>query len=925
MQEQTSETFEIFEFYARCASGFEPLLAQELKDLNIKRIRPLKGGVAFFASLKQMYRACLWLRTASRVLLVLDRVGARDADELYTRVNQMPWEKHVGLGKTLAVHAHGVNDQLRNTQFIAVKVKDAICDRLRRLRGERPDVNPKNPDVQIDVAVRYDKATISINVSGQPLHRRGYREDGVQAQAPLKETLAASIVLFSGWKEVIAQGGMFADPMCGSGTLAIEAAMIAADMAPGITRSEWGFDGWVKHDEDLWNQVLEEADERMEAGLATLPRIVAGDIDPEMVEMARANAKRAGLSQHIEFYVDDASKLSKHLLYEGKIPKRGLVATNPPYGQCLLETDQLPEVYEALASGCEKIESGWNLAVITPDDAIDTALGLVPEKTNPLFNGAIETLLRVYRIERGKRLQILVETAFGHSCKVHVAEENTTQFADRLRKVARERSKWAKKTGVRCYRVYDADLPDYSVAVDLYYGAGPDEGKLFARVTEYAPPATIDPMRAQRRFHDAVAVVATYFELPQERVFSKTRRHAKGGGQYQDARGESFVAYTEEAGFQFEVDMGGYLDTGIFLDHRDTRCMVGEMAKDKRFLNLFAYTGTATVHAAAGGAASTTTVDMSQTYLNWARRNMERNGFFGMQHRYCRADATSWVFEEAKGPNRYDLIFCDPPTFSNSKTMGERTWAIQRDHAKLICALGRILSPEGILVFSCNLRNFKIDTERLAQEHLEVEDITARTIPHDFERNPKIHHCFLIKRGADYVEPEPKPEKERDERRRDGKRTGFNDKGDSRRDFGDRGHGNRKDGERGRGKREGDRRNGNGTWDKREGSRRNDKEGFRGKDGGFRKGEGKQFGERSGGYRGDRDGFKCEDGRRHDAFRSGKGDSGFAAGKGKRSFDGRSKGASFGKRDGGFSGNRGASRGGNFGNHHGKRPGSPRG
>lgn len=904
MQEQTSETFEIFEFYARCASGFEPLLAQELKELNIKRIRPLKGGVAFFASLKQMYRACLWLRTASRVLLVLDRVRARDAEELYTCVKQMPWEKHVGLGKTLAVHAHGVNDQLRNTQFTAMKVKDAVCDRLRRLRGERPDVNPKNPDVQIDVAVRYDKATISINVSGQPLHRRGYREDGVQAEAPLKETLAASIVLFSGWKEVIAQGGMFADPMCGSGTLAIEAAMIAADMAPGIIRSEWGFDGWVKHDEDLWNEVLDEADERMESGLAKLPRIVAGDIDPEMVEMAKANAKRAGLLQHIEFYVDDASRLSKHLLREGKLPKRGLVVTNPPYGQRLLETDQLSEVYEALASGCEKMESGWNLAVITPDDAIDTALGLVPEKTNPLFNGAIETLLRVYRIERGKRMQLLIDTAFGHSCKIHVAEENTIQFADRLRKVARERSKWAKKTGVRCYRVYDADLPDYSVAVDLYHGAGPDEGKLFARVTEYAPPATIDPLRAQRRFHDAVAVVAAYFELPQEQVFSKTRRHAKGGGQYQDARGESFVAFTEEAGFQFEVDMGGYLDTGIFLDHRDTRCMVGQMAKGKRFLNLFAYTGTATVHAAAGGAASTTTVDMSQTYLNWARRNMEHNGFYGAQHRYCRADATSWVFEEAKGPNRYDLIFCDPPTFSNSKAMGERTWAIQRDHAKLICALGRILSPEGILVFSCNLRNFKIDTERLAQEHLEVEDITKRTIPHDFERNPKIHHCFLIRRGADYVEPKPKPEK-KDDRRRDGKRGSFDGAHGS---FGNKGS------DRGRGRRDGDRKNGNGAWNKREGGHRNGNEGYSGKDGGFRKGEGNGSGGRTSGYRGNRD-----------AFRSGKGDSGFAAGKGKRSFDGRSKGASFDKRDGGFSGNRGASRGGSFGNHHGKRPGSPRG
>lgn len=743
-----------FEFYARCASGFEPLLAQELKDLRIRRIRPLKGGVAFFATLKQMYRACLWLRTASRVLLVLDRVNCRNADALYEGVSQIDWESHIGPGKTISVYAHGTNKELRNTQFTGMKVKDAVCDRLRRLRGERPDVNPKNPDVFIDVSIRFDKATIALNVAGQPLHRRGYREDGVQAMAPLKETLAASIVLFSDWKQICEKGGVFADPMCGSGTLAIEAAMIAADMAPGITRSEWGFTGWTKHDEDIWNEVLDEADERAEAGLASMPRIVAGDIDPRVIEMAQANAKRAGLAQHIEFYVDDASRLSKHLLHEGKLPSCGLVAANPPYGQRLLESEQLPEVYESLASGCEELGFGWNLAVITPDDSIDTALGLVPKKTNPLFNGAIETLLRTYELECGKRLQIQIDTAFGSTCQVHVAEQNTEQFAGRLRKVHRERSKWAKKNKVSCYRVYDADLPDYAVAVDLYHGAGPNEGELFARVTEYAPPATIDPQRAQRRFHDAVAVVAAFYELPMDCVFSKARRHAKGGGQYQDARGTSFVAYTEEAGHQFEIDMGGYLDTGVFLDHRDTRCMVGEMAKGKRFLNLFAYTGTATVHAAAGGAKSTTTVDMSQTYLNWARRNMERNGFYGKQHRYFREDATQWVFQEVKGERRYDLIFCDPPTFSNSKTMGERTWAVQRDHSKLITALGKILNPGGTIVFSCNLRNFKIDYKELAAAGLSVKDITAQTIPHDFARNPKIHHCYVITRTCD-AEAEP--------------------------------------------------------------------------------------------------------------------------------------------------------------------------
>lgn len=332
----------------------------------------------------------------------------------------------------------------------------------------------------------------------------------------------------------------------------------------------------------------------------------------------------------------------------------------------------------------------------------------------------------------------------GAAISLPVWERNTDQFAARLKKMAKERRKWARKQGIYCYRVYDADLPDYAVAVDVYEGAGPSEGRRFAVVAEYQAPKTVDPLRAQHRFEDALAVASVVLDVPAERVFARQRRREKGGSQYRsDGRG-TYRAFTEESGYLMELDFAGYLDIGLFLDHRLTRQMVGSMAHGARFLNLFAYTGAASVHAAGGGASTTTTVDMSQTYLDWARRNMERNGFTGPAHTFIRADVTAWIVEEARGARRYDLVFVDPPTFSNSKTMGRRTWDVQRDHVELLAAVGGLLELGGRAIFSCNLRGFNLDEAGLDAVGLQVRDITSQTIPEDFKRNQRIHHCYEI-------------------------------------------------------------------------------------------------------------------------------------------------------------------------------------
>ena len=240
------------EFYAVCPAGFERIVSEELKSQGIKRIRPLKGGVAFFGTIEDALKACLWLRSASRVLLVLARIGCASADELYEQTRAIPWQEHIGPDATIAVFAHGTNRELRNTQFSAMRVKDAICDELRAQTGTRPEVSKHRPDVQINVSIHAKKATVAIDLAGEPLHKRGYRQEGENVQAPLKEALAAGVLLMSPWARVVEglkagtlepQDCVLIDPFCGGGTLLIEGAMMAADMAPGILRDYWGFSG----------------------------------------------------------------------------------------------------------------------------------------------------------------------------------------------------------------------------------------------------------------------------------------------------------------------------------------------------------------------------------------------------------------------------------------------------------------------------------------------------------------------------------------------------------------------------------------------------------------------------------------------------------------------------------------------------------
>lgn len=728
-------------FYTPCARGLEPLLADELRRLNLKSVRPQRGGVLFGGRIAEGYRALLWSRLASRVLLSLGEVDASSADALYEGTIAIAWEDHVRASGTIAVDAAGTNEALRNTQFTAVRVKDAVADRFRARFDRRPSVDTRAPELRINVVIRNEKAKIAIDLSGEPMHRRGYRQQGVQVAAPMKETLAAAVLEIAGWREFAAEGGAFLDPMCGSGTLPIEAAMVASDMAPGLLRQSWGFDRWLGHDADAWARLIAKADERCEAGRATIPPIRGSDSDAKSIAIARDFVRRAGFERNIELAQEP---LSQVVPPEGAA--RGLVACNPPYGERLAERRDLPVLYRELAGVLRERFAGWELAAITSDDALEGGLGARATRSAEVFNGRIPAKVYVFEDFAGGSGASAQGAGFSKTDAADVAGDPAAEaFANRLKKMAKHYGTWARRSGITCYRVYDADLPDYNVAIDVYSGAAEDAGRLWVHIAEYAAPAGIDPDRAEERLQRAEAIACEVFGVEPDSVFVKRRERQRGSAQYERVSSASVTGVVAENGLLFEVNFSDYLDTGLFLDHRDTRAWMRELAAGKRFLNLFAYTGTASVYTAAGGAASTTTVDLSATYLDWANRNLKRNGFGGADHSVVRADVLTWIRDEQKRGGSYDLVFCDPPTFSNSKRMDE-TWDVQRDHAAFIEAIAGVLTEDGLLVFSCNRRKFELDEAALAAAGLQVRDVTRRTTPKDFDRLPPAHQCWTIRR-----------------------------------------------------------------------------------------------------------------------------------------------------------------------------------
>ncbi|MDO6460245.1 bifunctional 23S rRNA (guanine(2069)-N(7))-methyltransferase RlmK/23S rRNA (guanine(2445)-N(2))-methyltransferase RlmL [Granulosicoccaceae sp. 1_MG-2023] len=742
-------------FFITVANGLESLLESELHSLGLTDTRAVGAGVYLNGRLSDAYRVCLWSRLANRVLLPIADFPAAGPEALYDGIRSIDWSQHMAVSDTLAVDFFSASSAITHTQFGALKVKDAVVDQFREACGERPSVERHTPSLRINVYVFRDKARVAVDLAGQGLHRRGYRDE--QSRAPLKENLAAALLLAVDWPARAARGESFCDPMCGSGTLLIEAALMAADGAPQLGRDYFGFSGWKGHDSAAWRALLSDAQQRFSAGLARMQSQIRGsDKSARAVSMAQANIARAGLGDVIRV----SAQPVEDIRYPASLP-RGLVMSNPPYGVRLEQGGSLGPLYATYTKALREHFGGWDAAVFTGAPDLLFRLRTPLKTTLKVANGGIDCKLLEAHLPERRTKPAAEKSASGPAAAdkstglpdpwarksapkttLSLPEQkpgvDVSAFVNRLKKNLKPLNKWARAEDIGVFRIYDADLPEFALAVDVY-----DAGRRFVLVQEYRAPASVDPALAEARLTAALAAIPAVTGCAAEDVRLKQRRRQSGSSQYQKLARDKDTHVISEHGCRFEVNLTDYLDTGIFADHRKVRQWVFREAAGRRFLNLFAYTGTATVHAAAGGAASSLTVDMSATYLEWAQRNLALNGLDGPQHGFLRADVLGWLESPPEDLEKFDLILLDPPTFSNSERM-EKTWDVQRDHVGVIHQAMRLLNPGGLLIFSNNFRKFRLDEKRLVA--FRIENRSRDSIPRDFARNQRIHQCYFIRR-----------------------------------------------------------------------------------------------------------------------------------------------------------------------------------
>lgn len=720
-------------YFAQSSQNQTDLIVKEAERAGAERVKATASGVQFSGSLEVGYRFCLSTRIASRVLqaLYFDE-HVTTPDELYDKCKTIPWEEYIDPSKTFQItQTVQACNWIKNSHFASLRVKDAIVDRIREhFNEERPNVDTENPDITFHLHIKSEKVIIYIDFSGEGLFKRGYRTDSTDAI--LKEHLASAVLYRSDWYKTVLDGnpGVFLDPFCGSGTLVVEAALIARDIAPGLIRKNpYAFEKLTTFDSEIYEKVLSELSEKAEDAKNRDVKIYASDISRTAVEIAKAAALKAGIYDDIIFDVKDFTSFTS----EDVPALKGYIVTDPPYGIRMKDFDE-SKLYSKIGAICQENFKGWKISILCGDSELLSLIDMKPERTNSLFNGGILCQLAHYSVFSDEEKQELIQRAIKRrEERLSQSLSDGAQMAyNRLKKNLADLKPLMDEQGVTCYRIYDADMPEYSAAIDMY------EGK-WINLQEYAPPATIDKEAAERRLNELVLATERATGIDIENIYIKQRKEQKGKDQYKKLASKNKFYLAKENGVQFLVNFSDYLDTGIFLDHRPIRKFIQENSKNKRFLNLFCYTATASLDAVKGGALSTTSVDASATYLDWAMENFKINGYStDIGNFFYRSDALDYLWDTF---DRFDLIFCDPPTFSNSKSRD--TFDVQRDHSRLIDACMMHLEKNGMLIFSNNFRRFKMDDYILSK--YSVEDITPSTIGSDFERDPKIHKCFIIK------------------------------------------------------------------------------------------------------------------------------------------------------------------------------------
>lgn len=743
-----------------CAAGLESSLLIELDTLGIENaVQTQTGRISAELTLKEFYTVCLWSRVASRVLLPLfsepvKQLKGHEPDipeQLYQAASDFDWSLVFDVNHTFVVRLSSDKAFSMNQQFATLRVKDAIVDSFMEATGKRPDVaKDAQHTIQVNVSKRVRNVemanqhdmTFYLDLTGTSLHRRGYRH--AMTEAPLKENLAAALLYQTGWHE--RRHDAIFDPMCGSGTLLIEALLMWTDYAVGNDK-DFGFAYWNQHDETLWDEVMADAESRFHAGLdKPLPRLIGYDADMNAIKATHKNLVAAGFDEQVNGFTLETRTLANwpNDLTDKLKDTTPLIITNPPYGERLGEKDSNKALYQALGLNLQTHFAGKHAAVVAAHAEVADVLPFDDPSTLKTHNGQLTIYLRQGTVKKHTAIPLIQQW-----------EKHPVEFADaqdlvnRLQKNLLALRKHAKKEHVINLRIYDADLPNYNLAVDLY-------GE-YVHVQEYAAPKKIDPEIAKRNFNTALQAIRLVLDVNRDKVFIKTRRKQKGKDQYEKSgsSGKLFITQeptataTKTQPARFYINLTDYLDTGLFLDHRPIRTRIQQEAKGKRVLNLYAYTCSASVHAAVGGAKHVTSVDLSNTYLDWGKRNFALNGLVtdSEQYEFVYADVFEWLKGSPQDASeKYDVIFIDPPTFSNSKKFGG-VFDVQRDHVSLIKRAMNRLNHGGVLYFSNNYRDFELDEQIV--NSCKVENITRDTIGFDFQTkksagNKKIHQCWRI-------------------------------------------------------------------------------------------------------------------------------------------------------------------------------------
>ena len=810
-------------FTARTLEGLEWVLARELEAIGARDLRIGRRTIEFSAEpgseRETLYRAVLESRVAIRVLEPLGRFRVDSPETLYRAMQEIDWTEQLRVSDTLRVDAAIHDTFLTHSLYAAQIIKDAVVDQLRTPSGRRPSVQLRGATLRLALHLVGDVATIFRDAAGRSLHQRGWRMGEVEA--PLSEVLAAGILAIAGWWRPGATSDAttsepILDPMCGSGTLVIEAATIAAGMAPGLWRARrtaHGFFRFRDYDKLLAERLVADLEARV---CQPAGQCAASDLDPRAVEAAQACAAAAGVAGSIAIE-------QRHFEEVRPAAAAGLVLTNPPYGE-RLPLPRASALFRRLGDWLVAQCGGWRAAILAADTPAATHLGLRPVYRIPLMNGPIPCrLLELTLRERATpsppsrpSLETENQTQLPPSAPApSVSSETVTDasrdraeldepwrfrpeeegsskgpdgersrrgdsdrpgavvapgaalasssdaptvpgvapsrprtravadqigdFRRRLAKRYKHLAKWARRQGIEAFRIYDRDIPEIPLAIDWYAG--------WLHASEYDRPHERTEIEHDVWLDRMIEAAADELGVPPNQTFLKVRRRQRGGGQYQKLDARKTLLTVKEGGLEFEVNLSDYLDTGLFLDHRQTRALVRDEAAGKRFLNLFCYTGSFSVYAAAGGAVETTSVDLSNTYLDWTRTNLSRNAFKDAgRHRTVRDEARGFLEHRGRrGEPPFDLVVVDPPTFSRS-ARSETPWDVERDHAELLELVARNLVPGGVVYFSTNFRRFHLDVERLAALY-EIREITNRTIPEDF-RNARIHRGWrLVAKG----------------------------------------------------------------------------------------------------------------------------------------------------------------------------------